>query len=128
MAESFNRTETYRKVRSALVKHWIDLGRISIVVSPGSIRLHGTFARLPGVTTELTTTIMDSIFRELRRVPGIQRVNAKFDNWEQEGAYGGWKPLSKTGESSLNPDRAGSSKSNVYTIRKKGSSGTSPSA
>jgi hypothetical protein len=87
--------ELYRKTRSVLVRHWIDLGRLSVVVSPSSIRLHGMLCRLPGVKTRLTSQIIDAMLRELRQKTGHNRIITDFRNWREQG--GAWIPI-ETGE------------------------------
>lgn len=80
----------YREVRSILVRHFIDLGRLSVQISMTGIYLHGSLARLPGVTAPLTQDLVRVIMAELSRVPGVRRVNAEFDNWKQDRALGAW--------------------------------------
>ena len=116
-AQSFSRTESYKKARATLVRHWIDLGRLSIVVTPGSLRISGSFHRLPGVAAELTPALMDSIFRDLKRVPGITRITTRFDNWEQEGGCGAWKPVAAKDEKGRGQARK-QADTQTYTIRR----------
>jgi len=80
----------YRDVRSVLVRHFVDLGRLSVQISMTGVYLHGSLLRLPGVTSALTPEVVRVIMAELSRVPGVQRVNADFDNWQQDRAMGAW--------------------------------------
>ena len=77
------RIEIYRQVRVVLVRHLIDIGRLSIQISTSHLHLHGSLCRLPGVTAALTPEIVQSIFSELGRIHGIRRVDGDFDNWRQ---------------------------------------------
>ena len=85
--------DVYRHARALLVKHWIDIGRITIVFSDGTLQINGTFVRLPGVTSQLTPAVVDNMIRDLQRIQGIDRVEASFDNWTQDGDRGDWQPV-----------------------------------
>jgi hypothetical protein len=88
------RTEIYRQVRVVLVRHMIDIGRLSIQISAHHLHLHGSLCRLPGVTAALTPEIVHSIFSELGRVQGIRRADGEFDNWRQVDETGAtWVPV-----------------------------------
>lgn len=84
-----------RGVRAILVRHFIDLGRMSIHPSSQGVRLQGTFVRLPGVAAPLTPELMVAIMGEIARVPGVRRVEADFENWTQEGGMGGWHEVAR---------------------------------
>ncbi|NCC50811.1 MAG: hypothetical protein EOM20_06290 [Spartobacteria bacterium] len=92
-----DRLELNRKVRAILVRHWIDLGRISIMVSPGAVRLRGSLCRLPGCETPLSSQIIEAMFRDIRMVQGISRVNGEFDNWKQDAPGCLWRQVEKEG-------------------------------
>lgn len=86
--------EILRQVRAALVRHLIDIGRLSIQMSMSHLRLQGSLRRLPGVTTPLTPEIVQSIFSELGRVHGIRCVSGNFDNWRRSDPAGAsWVPI-----------------------------------
>ncbi len=76
-----------------LVRHFVDIGRLSIQVSAHQIRLVGSLDRLPGVENEMTADTITTIFSELRRLPGVTRVQAEFDNWTEAGGLGAWQPV-----------------------------------
>jgi hypothetical protein len=99
-----NRMEVFRQVRVVLVRHLIDIGRLSIQLSMSLLRLHGSLCRLPGVTTPLTADVVKSIFSELGRIQGLRRVDGEFDNWRQVDSLGTvWEPVAgkKTGTATL---------------------------
>jgi hypothetical protein len=86
--------EIFRHIRVVLVRHMIDIGRLSIQISMNRVHLHGSLCRLPGVTTELTPTILRTIFSELGMIRGIRRVDGDFDNWQQMDPLGvAWAPI-----------------------------------
>ena len=89
-----NRIEIYRQVRVVLVRHLIDIGRLSIQISMSHLRLQGSLCRLPGVTSALVPEIIQSIFSELGRIQGIRRVDGDFDNWRTVDTHGtSWAPV-----------------------------------
>ena len=88
------RIEVYRQIRVVLVRHLIDIGRLSIQISTSHLHLHGSLCRLPGVTAALTPEIVQSIFSELGRIHGVRRVDGEFDNWRQSDKAGAsWVPV-----------------------------------
>lgn len=87
-----DRCELYRQIRVVLVRHFIDIGRLSIHIAPAKVRLHGVLTRLPGVDSKLTPQVVDSIINEIRHIRGVHRVLADFENWRQIGA-GGWMEI-----------------------------------
>jgi hypothetical protein len=86
--------EIYRQVRVVLVRHLIDIGRLSIQISMRNIHLHGSLCRLPGVRHPLTADMVGAIFSELGKIPGIRRVHGDFDNWRTTDELGlRWTPV-----------------------------------
>jgi len=77
------------------VRHFIDLGRLSIQISMNGIFLRGSLLRLPGVTSTLTPEVVQVIMAELGRIQGVKRVNGELDNWTQDRALGAWVPVDK---------------------------------
>jgi hypothetical protein len=86
-----NDMDINRLVRRILVKHWVDLGRLSVRSTRGHVMLHGRLQRLAGATGFLSGPAVDSMFYELRRQPGVGRVTAHFENWSCDGGL--WRPL-----------------------------------
>ncbi len=82
------RMEIFRQVRVVLVRHMIDIGRLSIQISMSRVNLHGSLCRLPGVSTELTPAMIRAIFSELNMIKAVKRVDAEFDNWKQLDSMG----------------------------------------
>ncbi|MFO7870574.1 MAG: hypothetical protein R6V03_03985 [Kiritimatiellia bacterium] len=80
-----------RHIRRVLVRHWIDLGRLSIRTYNGSAIIRGRLERIPGNEEGLTSAIVEGMFREMKRAAGIRRVKAEFENWTDRD--GGWKPV-----------------------------------
>ncbi len=82
-----------RQIRRIMVKHWIDLGRLSVRSHDGSVLVRGHLQRVEGVGTELTNQIVESIFHETKRVPGAIRVKVYLENWANDS--GGWRPVER---------------------------------
>lgn len=100
-----------REVRRILVKHWIDLGRISVRSSQGRVLIRGSLLRIPGTTQELTTPIVESMFSAMQRLRGVKHLTAHVDNWIKEG--GRWRPFERHG---ARVDKKDSLKSAAGTI------------
>ncbi len=115
---SMSRLETYRQVRIVLVRHMIDIGRLSVQISPHHLHLYGTLARLPGVTARLVPDMIMAIMGELGRIPGIRRVEGDFDNWKQDPS-GAWVEVTRR-SSGPGVDFGGSdSASRTFEVRDK---------
>ncbi len=81
--------EINRKSRSVLVRHWIDLGHLSMRSINGRISVRGNLQRVFGHKVELTPTSVGNIFNELRRASGAKSVTAALENWTYNG--GAWR-------------------------------------
>ena len=77
-----------RQVRSVLVKHWIDLGRLSLRCTSGVLQVRGSLARLSGMKDPLTSAIVQTIFTDIKRIREIKRIQPDLSNWSDHG--GGW--------------------------------------
>ncbi len=88
-----SRFEINRKSRQVLVRHWIDLGHLTITATPSSVRLRGSLRRLPGSGDKLTSRAVETIFEELNRIKDVRHIEADFDNWHKAGTASLWKPL-----------------------------------
>jgi hypothetical protein len=73
--------ELSRAVRRIFVKHWVDLGRISVRCTSGRVHLFGTLQRVAGKQPDLQSNMVNAMFYELKRVKGVKTVNARLDNW-----------------------------------------------
>lgn len=82
-------------VRHVLVRHWIDLGKISIRTVSGVSYLSGALCRLPQVTPALSGRKVGEILAEIRHVPLVRRVEPNFTNWCE--SVGGWEPITLKG-------------------------------
>ena len=79
-----------RQVRGILVKHWIDLGRVSLRCTAGALHIRGILLRLGGVQDPLSPPIVQSMFDEIKRIRDIKRIQADLDNWDN--FTGSWRP------------------------------------
>ena len=85
-----------RRMRAILVKHWIDLGRITFHVSTnGVVAMNGALAKLPG-TGELTPQSVGEMIGEIENLQHVMRVEAEFDNWLRAGFAGLWTNVDKS--------------------------------
>jgi hypothetical protein len=80
-------------VRRVLVRHWIDIGKISLRTTQGVVWLSGTLCKLPRVSTELTSKMIVEILGEIRRSPAVRRVHPEFNNWAER--EGGWQLITE---------------------------------
>ena len=76
-------------VRRVLVRHWIDLGRISIRTQKGKVTLHGILDKLSESGQPLAGAVVESMLGDIRAIHGVHRVMAQFENWEQSSC--GWR-------------------------------------
>lgn len=103
-AASPSKFEINRKVRGILVKHWIDLGRLSIRSSTNAVFIHGSLVKLTGQSDKLTSPILENLFQEINRVPGVRRVDVNFDNWTRDGSRGLWRERKQEAKIARLPD------------------------
>jgi len=74
-----------------MVKHWIDLGRVSIRTTRGVAHVYGWLLRLPGAESELTGPLVQAMFDEILRSRKIKRVIPHIENWTNKD--GMWRPV-----------------------------------
>ena len=82
-----------RAVRRVMVKHWIDLGRISIRSSHGRLQIRGRLQRIAGREDPLTTPLVEAMFTEIGRIRGVGTVQSHIENWVKDG--GRWKAFER---------------------------------
>jgi len=82
-----------RAVRTVLVKHWIDLGRISVRSSDGKLWVRGSLSRIAGVNEELTPQIVEAMSDEMRRIRNIKQIYFSLENWNNDS--GAWHEVGK---------------------------------
>jgi hypothetical protein len=82
-----------KSIRKVLIRHWIDLGRLSVRTSKGKAFIHGSLHRIYGMNEELTTSIVESIFTEIRRIKNLANMHVEFDNWTDAG--GKWQMVER---------------------------------
>ncbi len=83
--------ELNREIRKVLIRHWIDLGRLSFRSVNGRVWIRGDLYRIAGVTESLTPTLVETIFSEIACLKGVNAMNIELNNWIQ--TQGKWKPL-----------------------------------
>jgi hypothetical protein len=80
-----------RCVRTVLVKHWIDLGRLSVRSNDGKLYIRGSLQRIAGVNEELTSPIVDAMFADIKRIKNVRQVYPALENWSND--TGSWSPI-----------------------------------
>ena len=93
-----SKTQTTIHVRRALVRHYIDLDRLSIVPVRGTVivsgELHVIRRDKKSRGQESTGSLLNLLEEELRRCHGVQRVRFDLDNWTRDD-LGNWIPFQK---------------------------------
>lgn len=110
-----------RDVRRILVKHWIDLGRLQIRSNSGRLYIRGALQRIQGVPQELTSSVVETIFDDLRRIRQISHVYAEFTNWTNKtGRWTLTEPPSQTSSpGGRQPGATDDSAPSTYVMRPK---------
>ena len=81
-----------RGVRKVFVRHRVNLGWLSIGSHGGSLFVHGDLQLLPGADTELSSSMVTSIFKEVKRCEGITRTTVELNNWIYDSSGDSWRP------------------------------------
>ena len=69
------------RVRRVLVRHWIDLGKMSSRTTRCVVTLSGSLMRLPHINAEVDSATPAAILEEIRRIPDVRRIQINLDNW-----------------------------------------------
>jgi len=85
--------EINRDVRKVLVRHWIDLGKLSCRSANGRLSVRGALYRIAGVREELTGAIVEMIFADLKKIRGVVNITPEIENWSM--AMGKWRLIEK---------------------------------
>ena len=83
---SFLRAET----RSVLSRNRVELSLVRVGVFGSVIRLQGVLRRVTG-QTEMTHECLEALERELRRIPGVHRIEMHLTNWRRQESQ--WKEI-----------------------------------
>ena len=86
--------EINRAVRRLFVRHWIDLGRISVRTVRGKVLIYGKLQRIEGRKERLHPASVDAMFYDMRHMKGVRSVGAHLDNWSNDG--GRFRPTTNT--------------------------------
>jgi len=86
LGTSFLRAE----IRSVLAANRIELALLHIGVFGNMVRLQGVLRRAAGLP-ELTNEALESMEAEIRRLPGVRRVELHLTNWRRQDSA--WKPV-----------------------------------
>jgi len=114
-----------RAVRHVLVKHWIDLGRLSVRSTNGAVYMYGVLQRMPGLQGDLTGKILDSMFYEIHRARGVSRLHTHFENWSNRNGL--WRAVGEqahnAGEGEPTQPLKRRSGVNTFVLKKSSDSG-----
>ena len=83
--------EIVRNIRRVMVRHWIDLGRLSVRSQAGRVTVSGILLRIGGVHEPLTTPIVEAMFRQIKRIRNVSYVSVNLENWTNKG--GMWRAV-----------------------------------
>ena len=109
--------ETNRSIRGIFVKHWIDLGRVSIQTTNGNSFIHGSLRRIEGFKDELTSAIVNAIFSDIKHIRNIRHLRVVLDNWTD--AAGGWTHIEEAVKESDKGKGFAPAQPEVYVVHKK---------
>jgi hypothetical protein len=77
-----------RHIRRVLVKHWIDLGKLSIRTTKGRVAIRGYLDRISGSQERLSSPVVDGMFNDIERINGVERMQVDLANWvNSEGKW-----------------------------------------
>lgn len=79
-------------VRKVLVRHWTDLGKISVRTTSGVTALSGELMKLPNVDPPFTSSSVTGMINEIKRMSAVRRVQPNLKNWVE--CDGVWKQTS----------------------------------
>ena len=68
------------RVRRVLVRHWIDLGKVTVRTSRCVVSLSGSLMRLPHTAPGVDAATPAIIFEEIKRIPDVRRLQLHLDN------------------------------------------------
>ncbi|HVM59618.1 MAG TPA: hypothetical protein VMV72_02030 [Verrucomicrobiae bacterium] len=68
------------RVRRVLVRHWIDLGKVSLSTSDCVVSLGGSLTRLPHIAPDIDGATPASVLEEIKNIPDVRRLQLALDN------------------------------------------------
>lgn len=98
--------EINRSIRRVLVRHWIDIGRLTIHSTEGRVRVRGLLQPIAGTNSDLEQKNVENIISEIERTKEIKRIHYEFENWIN--ANGTWQKLEKTKDAALKSEKTSS--------------------
>jgi len=111
------------QVRKALVRHWIDLGKLSMRSTRGVVHLSGELHKISNTDGPLDTAMVLTILQEIKRIRNVKRVTTDFRNWVyKEGTWqfvAGLTSTTPTVDPLATPARLDPDSINVYEVKEK---------
>ena len=78
-------------VRAALVRRWVDIRRIHISTTRGTVHLKGTISfRGAGTVEDQQPLYMVQVEKDIKAIKGVKGVRMDLLNWEKSRATGRW--------------------------------------
>jgi hypothetical protein len=110
-----NDLDINRHIRKTFVKHWIDLGKLSIRTTKGKIAIHGYLDRIAGSQERLSSSVVDAMFDEIERINGVERLIIELSNWVN--SEGRWQPIERGKKISPADSRTPEARQTSYDIK-----------
>jgi hypothetical protein len=110
-----NDLDINRHIRKVLVRHWIDLGRLSIRTTKGKVAIHGHLDRIAGSQERLSESIVDAMFNEIDKINGVERITVDLANWVN--SEGKWVPLDRGKKMTQSAAQTAEARQTSYNIR-----------
>ena len=92
-------TEIRSEIRSLLVRHRVDLWRLQVRITSGTVRVTGELNYLGG-SHDAPTMLVENLEREVGRTRGVKRAYLDFSNWSRLTS-GEWQPLEQVNTGKL---------------------------
>ena len=84
-----SRYEVNQKVRGVLNRHDIDLTRLDYSCIGNTIYLSGELLNIN--ESDIVPAMVDSLFREIARLPGVRNVQCDLQNWNISNVGSSWQ-------------------------------------
>jgi len=84
-----SRYEVNQKVRGVLNCHDIDLTKIDYSCIGNTVYLSGELLKTN--ESDIVPAMIDSLFKEIARLPGVRNVQCDLQNWNISNVGGGWQ-------------------------------------
>jgi len=91
-------TEINAQVRKVFARHLVNLADVTYRTVHKRVHIHGWLEKLPLAGCKMASDCVDTIFREMEKIPGVIQVSVELENWDRVGR--GFQ-LSRKGQDAL---------------------------